>query len=412
MDKRSSNQVNQKNQGSDNWAMNFKIDSTYKIWLKELKSKVRSAQIKAALAVNTELIQLYWELGRMIEEKESIWGDKLISQLAIDLKDEFPDLSGFSRSNLYYCKKFYSFYQEETVQQVVGLMGNATDDSVQQLDGQLENNDKKDEHQMNQQAVDQSQEANNKQITIRQQAVAQIPWGHNILIFTKCKSVEIALFYVQQTIENQWSRIVLKEQLKSELHLRKGKAISNFTQTLPNAYSVLVRETLKDPYIFDFLQLDTEYRERDVENQLVRHINRFLLELGKGFAFVGQQYSLVVSDTEYFLDLLFYHTRLKCYVVVELKNTEFRPEYTGKLNFYLSAVDSLVKMEDDNPTIGLLLCREKDSIAAEFALRDIQKPIGISEYLLTKELPENLKSSLPTIEEIENQLNFGEDGEK
>lgn len=372
--------------------MGFKIDNSYKNWLKELKAKVHSAQIKAALAVNTELIQLYWGLGKMISEKfeESQWGDKVLQNISNDLKEEFPNVGGLSVRNLKYCKYFYNFYSTEIRQQAVAQLENSENKTVQQLAGQTNTPD-------------------NKQSTIRQQAIAQIPWGHNILIFTKCKDIETALFYVHQTIENQWSRIVLKEQLKNQLHSRKGKAISNFKQTLPSNYSALAQETLKDPYIFDFLQLDTEYRERDIENQLIHHINRFLLELGKGFAFVGQQYSLIVSDKEYFLDLLFYHTRLKSYVVVELKNTEFKPEYTGKLNFYLSAVDSLVKMEDDNPTIGLLLCREKDSIAAEFALRGIQKPIGISEYLLTKELPENLKSSLPTIEEIENQLNFGED---
>src|SRR5699024_5962127 len=214
----------------------------------------------------------------------------------------------------------------------------------------------------------------NQQIAIRQQAVAQIPWGHNILIFTKCDDVETALFYVRQTIDNQWSRATLKDQLKRQLHLRKGTTDPNFRSTLPATLSSLIQETLKDSYVFDFLQLDTEYREKDVENQLIHHINRFLLELGKGFAFVGQQYSLIVSEKEYFIDLLFYHTRLKCYVVIELKNTEFKPEYTGKLNFYLSAVDSLVKMDNDNPSIGLLLCREKDGIEAEFALRDIQKP--------------------------------------
>lgn len=358
--------------------MSFKLDNTYRDWINKLKTKVRSSQAKAAFAVNTELIQLYWELGETIEEKEGEWGDKLIHQVAIDLKAEFPKMAGLSRSNLYYCKRFYNFYKNTIVQQAVG---------------QFKRND-------------------NQRIAISQQAVAQIPWGHNILIFTKCDDVETALFYVHQTIENQWSRATLKDQLKNQLHLRKGKTVSNFKSTLPDTMSSLIQETLKDPYVFDFLQLDTEYREKDIENQLIHHINRFLLELGKGFAFVGQQYSLVVSDNEYFIDLLFYHTRLKCYVVIELKNTEFKPEYTGKLNFYLSAVDSLVKMDNDNPTIGLLLCKEKDGIEAEFALRDIQKPIGISEYILTKELPDDLKSSLPTIEEIESQLRFENNDKK
>lgn len=371
--------------------MSFHTNKTYRDWINELKSKVRSSQIKAALAVNSELIQLYWELGKTINEKEAEWGDKLINQVAIDLKIEFPDMNGFSRSNLYYCKKFYNFYRDEIIQQPVGQLREIDSTKIsQQLVGQLE-------------------DADSPESVFVHQAVAQIPWGHNILIFTKCNDAKTALFYVQQTIENRWSRSALKDQLTNQLHLRKGKAINNFKNTLPQTISPLVQETLKDPYIFDFLQLDTEYRERDIEKQLIKHVNRFMLELGKGFAYVGQQYPLVISEKEYFLDLLFYHTRLKCYMVIELKNTSFKPEYTGKLNFYLSAVDSLIKMEDDNPTIGLLLCREKDGIEAEFALRDIQKPIGISEYILTKKLPDNLKSSLPTIEEIEKEFKDAND---
>jgi len=376
--------------------MSFKLDNNYRDWINELKTKVRSSQAKAALAVNTELIQLYWELGEMISKKldESDWGDKVISNISNDLREEFPAMGGLSETNLKYCRLFFKFYSFEISQQAVDQLREVESvEIVQQAVGQLKNDV-------------------NQQIAIRQQAVAQIPWGHNILIFTKCDDVETALFYVRQTIDNQWSRATLKDQLKSQLHLRKGKTVSNFKSTLPATMSSLIQETLKDPYVFDFLQLDTEYREKDVENQLIHHINRFLLELGKGFAFVGQQYSLIVSEKEYFIDLLFYHTRLKCYVVIELKNTEFKPEYTGKLNFYLSAVDSLVKMDNDNPSIGLLLCREKDGIEAEFALRDIQKPIGISEYILTKELPDNLKSSLPTIEEIESQLRFENDDKK
>jgi len=372
--------------------MSFKIDKTYRDWIGELKSKVRSSQAKAALAVNTELIQLYWELGQMITQKleESNWGDKVFSSISNDLKKEFPDMGGLSERNLKYCKFFFLFYSNSIRQQAVA--------QIQSVENQTDK--------IRQQAVDQLQIDKIRNV---QQPVAQIPWGHNILIFSKCKDVETALFYVQQTIENQWSRATLKDQLTNQLHLRQGKAITNFKNTLPVTLSPLVQETLKDPYIFDFLQLDTDYRERDIENQLIKHVNRFMLELGKGFAYVGQQYPLLVADKEYFLDLLFYHVRLKCYVVIELKNTEFKPEYTGKLNFYLSAVDSLIKMENDNPTIGLLLCKEKNGIEAEFALRDIHKPIGISEYILTKELPENLRSSLPTIEEIETQLKFDDD---
>lgn len=229
--------------------------------------------------------------------------------------------------------------------------------------------------------------------------------GHNILIFTKSSSVEEALFYVNQSLQNGWSRNVLALQLKSNLYLRAAKSVNNFSQTLLAPQSALAQETLKDPYAFDFISMAQPYRERDIENQLIKHITKFLLELGKGFAFIGQQYHLEIADQDYYLDLLFYHTRLKCYVVIELKNTRFIPEYAGKLNFYLSAVDSLVKDESDKPTIGIILCREKNNIEAEFSLRDMNKPIGISEFNLTEIVPDELKSSLPTIEEIEKEFN-------
>ena len=336
------------------------LDKAYKDWLIDLKSKIRSAQAKAAIAVNTALIEFYWELGKMIAEKESVWGSKLIEQIAKDLKTEFPEMKGLSRSNLSYAKQFYKFYQALLVQQPVGL--------------------------------------------IVQQAVAQIPWGHNILIFSKSKNINEAQFYISQTIENGWSRDVLALQIKSQLYQRQGKSINNFMQTLPEPLSDLAQQTLKDPYIFDFLTLTKPFHEKDIERQLIAHITKFLLELGKGFAFIGQQYHLEVGETDYYIDLLFYHTRLKCYVVIELKNTKFIPEYAGKLNFYLSAVDSLVKQEEDKPTIGILLCRDKNNFETEFPLRDINKPMGVSEFQLTEILPDELKSSLPSIEEIENEL--------
>lgn len=354
------------------------INTEYKLWLVELKSKIRSSQIKAAIAVNSELIAFYWELGKSISEKESVWGSKLIEKVAQDLKEEFPEMKGLSRRNLFNCKQFYKFYASDLVQQAVALM--------EQL------------------ASPELQSSSNQSLNKMQQLLIQVPWGHNILIFTKSKDTNEAVFYIQQTIENNWSRDILDLQIKSNLYERQGKSITNFKNTLPEPFSDLAIQTLKDPYVFDFIALDTKYRERDIENQLVQHITKFLLELGKGFAFVGQQYHLVIADNDYYIDLLFYHTRLKCYVVVELKNTKFIPEFAGKLNFYLSAVDSLVKQNDDNPTIGILLCKDKSNLEAEFALRDINKPIGISELKLTENLPDNLKSSLPTIEEIEQEL--------
>lgn len=340
----------------------LKKDKEYLDWLLEIKSKIRSVQVKAAMTVNSALIEFYWELGKMIVVKQSEikWGEKLIDQVASDLKIEFPDLKGLSSTNLKYCKRFYLFYNLSIGQQLVD---------------QLQN-----------------------------RQVLQLPWGHNILIFTKSTNIKEALFYIRESIKNNWSRDVLGLQIKSKLYDRQGKAISNFQNTLPVSMSDLAEQTLKDPYIFDFMTFTKPVKEKDIEKQLVTHITNFLLELGKGFAFVGQQYHIEIADNDYYIDLLFYHIRLKCYVVIELKNTKFIPEYTGKLNFYLSAVDSLLKQEDEKPTIGLLLCRDKNDVEAEFSLRRINSPIGICEFQLTEMLPEELKSSLPTIEEIENEL--------
>jgi len=346
----------------------MQLDNEYKNWIRQLKLKVRSAQIKAAFAVNKELILFYWDLGNMLSDKikTSNWGDKVLENVSKDLKEEFPEINGLSVRNLKYCRVFFEFYIQSIGQQVVAQ--------------------------------------NSDELLIRQQLVAQIPWGHNIQIFSKSKIIKEAIFYIQKTKENNWSRDVLSLQIKSNLYQRQGIAITNFSNTLPEPFSDLAQQTLKDPYIFDFLQLSEGYKERDIENQLVNHIKKFLLELGKGFAFVGQQHHLEIAEKDYYIDLLFYHIKLKCYVVIELKNTAFIPEYAGKLNFYLSAVDTLLKEADDKPTIGILLCQEKNNLEAEFALRDINKPIGVSEFELTNILPENLKSSLPTIEELEQNL--------
>jgi len=378
------------------------LDPAYKQWIFDLKEKVRSAQLKAAVSVNTQLIQLYWELGKTIAEKQTAWGTGFLKQLSKDLTYAFPEMKGFSVTNLKYCRLFFEFYNAAYLQQPVANLKNIETTKSQQPVDLLKNDGKV----ISQQPVDLLDHIDNSLETeIRQHAVAQIPWGHNILIFTKSSSVEEAQFYVKQTIQNGWSRNVLTLQLKTNLYERAGKAINNFNQTLTPLQSALAQETLKDPYAFDFISIAQPYRERDIENQLVQHITRFLLELGKGFAFVGQQYHLEIAENDYYIDLLFYHTRLKCYVVIELKNTGFMPEYAGKLNFYLSAVDSLIKDESDKPTIGMILCREKNNIEAEFALRDLNKPIGISEFNLTEIVPEELKSSLPTIEEIEKEFN-------
>lgn len=350
------------------------ISTEYAAWLKELKSKIRSEQIKAALAANSVVIDFYFDLGKSISEKEIVWGSKFLEQLSRDLKMEFPDMQGFSVTNLKYCRLFYEYVA------IRPRVGDENDKPISPLVG------------------DEFKTSLNSPIY---QVIRRLPWGHIKLLINKIKDTDELLFYITQTLDNGWSRDVMALQIKSNLYARQGKAITNFKNTLPIPQSDLAQQTIKDPYTFDFLTMTQPYNERDIENQLMEHITRFLMELGKGFAFVGRQYHLEVGDSDYYIDLLFYHVKLKCYVVIEIKNTKFIPEYSGKLNFYLSAVDSFLKTDSDNPTIGILLCRNKNKIETEFALRDINKPMGVSEFTLTEILPENLKGSLPTVEEIE-----------
>lgn len=334
-------------------------NSQYKEWLKELKSKVSRAQIKAAVTVNSTLLEFYWNLGSEIVEKQqsTSWGSGFLKKLSHDLMAEFPDMKGFSKRNLEHIRRWYLFYSKESI--------------AKQAASQL----------------------------------LRIPWWHNVIIVQKCKTVEDALFYVQKTIENNWSRSVLTHQIESRLFERQGSAITNFDDTLPKPQSDLATQIIKDPYNFDFLTLREDYKERELEQNLIEHITKFLLELGAGFAYLGKQVPMQVGGRDFYLDLLFYHTKLHCYVVIELKTTDFEPEHAGKLNFYIKAVDETVKGEQDNPTIGMLLCKNKDRLVVEYALSDIQKPIGVSEYQLTQALPDEFKSSLPSIEEIEEELN-------
>lgn len=332
------------------------IDSQYKAWLQSLKEQFLQSQLKAVVKVNQELLQFYWHLGGEILEKQqnTKWGSGFLNQLSKDLMVEFPDVKGFSVRNLKYIRQWRGFYAE-----------------------------------------------------IGQQAVAQLcqlPWGHNLAIVSKAKSHDEALFYLQNSLEHGWSRAVLVHQIESGLWQRDGKALSNFQQTLPATQSDLAQQSLKDPYVFDFLTLRKDYNERDLEKGLVQHVTQFLLELGAGFAYVGQQVPISVGDREFYLDLLFYHTHLHCHVVIELKIVDFEPEHAGKLNFYIKAVDEQLRRAGDEPTIGILLCKSKDSLVVEYALSDIQKPIGVSEYQLTKALPDDLKPSLPSIEEIEAEF--------
>lgn len=327
----------------------------YADWLAGLKTRIHAAQQRAALTVNRELVSLYWQIGRDILERQAQqgWGAKVIERLAHDLRTAFPDMKGFSRANLMYMRAFAEAWP----------------------DGE-----------------------------IVQQAVGQLPWGHNLVLLTRLKNPQSRLAYAQRAIEHGWSRNVLSIHIETRLLEREGQAVTNFSTRLPAPQSDLARNTLKDPYLFDFLCIGKEADEWAIESALVQHITRFLLELGAGFAFVGRQVHIEVGGDDFFIDLLFYHLKLRCYVVVELKAGAFKPEHTGQLSFYLSAVDSQVKDEQDNPTIGLLLCRTQNRVVAEYALRDSSKPIGVAEYQIIASLPAELRTSLPSIEQIEREF--------
>jgi len=365
------------------------IKTQYNELLVQLKQQIRSVQAKAALAVNTSLINLYWNTGKMIAENQALFEGRnnYVAQLEKDLKAEFPNIKGFSRSNLFYMRKFYQFYLGEiSVQQLVGLNENTTEISVQQL-------------------VAPNLENSVQQVVGLTMTLFLVPWGHHIVIINKIKQLAEAQFYIQQTIENNWSRAILTLQIEQNLFARQGKAITNFNQTLPEQQALMATQILKDPYNFGFLTLEPKMQELDIERQLTQHITKFLLELGKGFAFIGRQYPLQVGDKDYRLDLLFYHIRLRCFVVVDLKVVEFQPEFAGKMNFYLSVVDEQIKTADDQPTIGIILCKNKNKLEVEYALKGMSQPIGVSEFEVTQALPAELKSNLPTVEEFENELN-------
>lgn len=357
--------------------------------LAEIKERVRHAQARASLSVNAEMIGMYWDVGRMIQQRQQMegWGASVIPRLACDLKNEMPEVKGFSERNI---GRMIAFYREYSGSSII------LPQPVAKLDEASGRTEKMP------QSVAQTVES--VEPAILQQLVAKIPWGHNILLMEKIKDLPTRLWYMEQTIEQGWSRDTLAAMIKGNAHARQGQAVSNFSARLPALQSELARQLLKDPYLFDFLTIEEPFHERELETGLVRHLEKFLLELGQGFAFVGRQYHLEVSDRDFYLDLLFYHLKLRCFIVVELKKGEFKPEYTGKMNFYCSVVDDQLKNEADQPTIGLILCQTKDRILAEYSLRDIHKPIGISDYELTRSLPDNLKSSLPTVEEIEAEL--------
>lgn len=327
----------------------------YEAFLTTVKAHIRSAQVRAALAVNNELIMLYWKIGKEIltRQQQEAWGSKVIERIAKDLKHEFPDMAGFSTRNLKYMKAFAEAYPDET---------------------------------------------------IGQRSVAQLPWRHNIALLEKLNDQQQRLWYAQQALQNGWSRDILVMQIESALYQRQGGAITNFEKTLPKPQSDLARQLLKDPYHFDFLTLGQEAQERDLERGLVDHIRNFLLELGTGFSFVGSQYPIEISGQEYRIDLLFYHFKLRCFVVIDLKMVEFQPEFSGKMNFYVSAVNATLKHPDDQPTIGIILCRSKNKMIAELSLQGMTQPIGVSTHRIGKEIPDQLKGIIPTVEQLEMEI--------
>ncbi len=331
------------------------LPKDYAKWIAELKRRIAGARHRALLAANEEQIRLYHDIGREILQRQERqgWGAKVIDRVSADLRAAFPDMKGLSVSNL----KYMRFFAQECPHRTIG-----------------------------------------------QQSADQLPWFHIVTLLTKISDSGLREWYAHEAVSNAWSRDVLDAQILSQLHLRQGAAVTNFRKKLPDLQAELATNILKDPYHFDFLGLGEEAHERDIENALIRHITRFLLELGAGFAFVGRQFHLEVDGEEFFIDLLFYHTRLKCYVVVELKATAFKPDHAGQLNFYLAAVDAQIKAPDDKPTIGLLLCKTKKRLIAEYALSGIDKPVGVAEYQLVRTLPEPLDNCLPTIEMLETEL--------
>ena len=340
----------------------FIQDDDYQGWIKELKARYKQSQIKAAAHVNNELIRFYWSLGRDIVKMkcEAKWGNKFYYSLSKDLKNQFDDAKGFSVRNLQAMRQFYELFPQDEI--------------TQQLAAQI----------------------------------AMVPWGHILVLLTRCNAnPDKAIFYIRKTVENGWSRAMLLNHLSLDLYERQGKAINNFEATMPAGESGLASEITKDPYSFDFLSLHEGFTEKELKDALINNIQRFLLELGTGFAYLGREYRLIVGDTEQFIDMLFYNTQVHAYVVIEVKTTPFKPEYTGQLGTYVVAVNHLLKREMDGKTIGILVCKNKDDVLARYAIESSSQPIGISSFELSKLVPDDFKSSLPTIQEFEAELHFG-----
>lgn len=363
----------------------------YPVLLTEIKTRIRTAQVKATLSANREMILMYWDIGRMIAERQKRegWGAAVIPRLSRDIHNEMPEVKGFSERNI---DRMIAFYREypELVREfsplpVAKMVAASMETPISPL------------------AVAKLPTAKNG-LERGQLPVAQLPWAHNVLLMQKVKDLPTRCWYMLATLQQGWSRDVLALMINGRAHERQGKAITNFADRLPPVQSDLAQQILKDPYLFDFLTLQEPFHEREMETTLIRHLEKFLMELGQGFAFVGRQFHLDVGDEDFYVDLLFYHLKLRCFVVIDLKKGAFKPEYAGKMNFYCNVVDDRLRHEADQPTIGLILCQDRKKVVAEYALRGVRKPIGISEYQLTRALPREFKTALPTIEAIEQEL--------
>lgn len=361
----------------------------YPAVLKEVKDRIRRAQIRATMSANAEMLLMYWDVGRIIDEQRATegWGAKVIQRLSQDIRNELPEVKGFSERNLKRMLAFYNEYSLLSIRPTPLAQIAETHDAPNRPTA------------LAQLRPESEYTVETKLLEL----VLLLPWAHNATLLG-VKNTTARLWYMMQALEHGWSHDWLADQIKHKTYERQGNAVTNFDTHLPAPQSALAQESLKDPYIFDFLTLAEPFQERELETGLVAHVEKFLLELGAGFSFMGRQYHLTVSNQDFYIDLLFYHTKLRCYVVIELKKGKFKPEYAGKVNFYCSVVDDVLRHEHDNPTIGLILCQTNDRVVAEYTLRDMHKPIGVSEYELTRALPEELKSSLPTVEEIEERL--------
>lgn len=368
------------------------LPADYAGLLADIKARVQSARIKAGLAANRELLALYWEIGRLISEAQRVkgYGKRVVAQLSADLQREFPGVGGFSPLNVWRMRAFYAAYSDRA-----GILSQLVTESSS-------------DRNLSRLATGTGKEVSSgvTKATQPPEPFASLPWGHNLVLLHKLENCAERLWYAAKAVEHGWSRNVLALQIESKLHKRQGKAVTNFKATLPPAQSDLAQVITKDPYLFDFLTMRDDANERAVEDGLIAHVETFLLELGAGFALVGRQVHLEVGDQDFYLDLLFYHLKLRCYVVIDLKARDFTPEAAGKMNFYLSAVDDRFRQEGDQPSIGLILCRSKNRVIAEYALRDMTKPIGVSGYVtkLVESLPKAFKGAVPSVAELEKGL--------